>query len=1084
LVGSILSVAEMLATFAAQIDLQRQLPNHEISADAIEVAVVEKTHDGLLSDILLHMMYTILEDGHFQGNYEGLATPLKWMPLNAFTVSEVIRQFLELEKRKYDRTRYPNWTKAKLLAGRRIERKAKAAVAAATKAAAMPPLLEGATEEQVTEAKAALAAIIAANADATYAQIDLQQWERAESEQYRTEVFPLIDVLGRLQSETVFALEPEVKLKLLDYLCVGLLTKVKSMQEQGKVREAIEDVFEEVKTLKRAWNLTRSTDKQQQEARDEVHSENIKVITANYKAGLETLRPGSSAAEGEAGNAADALSPDVLSPTDVEGGLGELNDKANEKATTIKAKMEELKTTKRAAMQKEEDRHKLDEEIALGPIEVREKVFRDAVRDKCLLVRAEPLGYDRYHRRYYIFQSVRGVMVEPPLFEALPEAVATGIPPPSALHSAAPTPAPSAAPSGTSTPIMEGASTAAPTAVALMGDATAAATDAAAAGGGGGDAMDADAINVTTTIPTNWTRYTAKEDIDALLESLHERGLRENGLRATIALHRDRVDFLPPFKRLPNPSTKDATVVLPKTAKEMVVELEQRLMQGHMCNLSDRYTWGRAVEKASTPQALGQCILQLEEAIARKSFEVPKNRQGARFYLEEEPELEAQMAKLAAAEAAERAAIAAWNAVNAPVQPAGQAPDDGEQMEEEDELPEGYYYINPAERMSRIKRWQTMTAASVSMAQIFVSIEILTDAINWSKSTAKARCKVCKKGTDAEKLLLCDKCDDGYHMFCLKPKLKKIPADDWFCCKCQPTIPRKRQRIEPPRDEDGDALGEDEVGQLEVIPAAKKGKNNSGRATPTGRGTPVVVKPEKKRKQPAAGQVEEVDMDDDYEEEVVPTTNIRRRTTIGMDLSLEILKALQRHPKAGYFLEPVKKKDVPKDYFTIIKQPMDLQTMRQKLDLFAYETVQAMIDDLNLIWKNSVDYNGPRSEIGTCAMDLQRYIEERYGARSREADTTDQEADGGKELVATPTKGKGKGKAGGAKGKGKAKGQAAEAPEPAAKRGPGRPKKSDTVAEPTPSPAAAAKRGSGRSKKADKPPPQASSRGSRASKRG
>jgi len=34
-------------------------------------------------------------------------------------------------------------------------------------------------------------------------------------------------------------------------------------------------------------------------------------------------------------------------------------------------------------------------------------------------------------------------------------------------------------------------------------------------------------------------------------------------------------------------------------------------------------------------------------------------------------------------------------------------------------------------------------------------------------------------------MLLCDSCDDGYHIFCLTPKLKSIPKDDWFCPNCQ-----------------------------------------------------------------------------------------------------------------------------------------------------------------------------------------------------------------------------------------------------------------------------------------------------------
>lgn len=36
-------------------------------------------------------------------------------------------------------------------------------------------------------------------------------------------------------------------------------------------------------------------------------------------------------------------------------------------------------------------------------------------------------------------------------------------------------------------------------------------------------------------------------------------------------------------------------------------------------------------------------------------------------------------------------------------------------------------------------------------------------------------------------MLLCDQCDNGYHMDCLNPPLVEIPMDDWFCPRCHGT---------------------------------------------------------------------------------------------------------------------------------------------------------------------------------------------------------------------------------------------------------------------------------------------------------
>ena len=45
-------------------------------------------------------------------------------------------------------------------------------------------------------------------------------------------------------------------------------------------------------------------------------------------------------------------------------------------------------------------------------------------------------------------------------------------------------------------------------------------------------------------------------------------------------------------------------------------------------------------------------------------------------------------------------------------------------------------------------------------------------------------CKVCRWGDDAEHILLCDRCDAEYHLYCLEPPLAEVPAGDWFCPAC------------------------------------------------------------------------------------------------------------------------------------------------------------------------------------------------------------------------------------------------------------------------------------------------------------
>ncbi|XP_063674608.1 lysine-specific demethylase 5B-like isoform X1 [Bolinopsis microptera] len=45
-------------------------------------------------------------------------------------------------------------------------------------------------------------------------------------------------------------------------------------------------------------------------------------------------------------------------------------------------------------------------------------------------------------------------------------------------------------------------------------------------------------------------------------------------------------------------------------------------------------------------------------------------------------------------------------------------------------------------------------------------------------------CKVCKNGDRDDAMLLCDECDEPYHIYCLNPPLEKIPSGEWRCPVC------------------------------------------------------------------------------------------------------------------------------------------------------------------------------------------------------------------------------------------------------------------------------------------------------------
>jgi hypothetical protein len=56
------------------------------------------------------------------------------------------------------------------------------------------------------------------------------------------------------------------------------------------------------------------------------------------------------------------------------------------------------------------------------------------------------------------------------------------------------------------------------------------------------------------------------------------------------------------------------------------------------------------------------------------------------------------------------------------------------------------------------------------------------------------RCERCYDFINGQVLLLCEYCDDGYHIYCLDPPLAHIPEEDFVCPNCKCEISKKKSR--------------------------------------------------------------------------------------------------------------------------------------------------------------------------------------------------------------------------------------------------------------------------------------------------
>jgi len=101
----------------------------------------------------------------------------------------------------------------------------------------------------------------------------------------------------------------------------------------------------------------------------------------------------------------------------------------------------------------------------------------------------------------------------------------------------------------------------------------------------------------------------------------------------------------------------------------------------------------------------------------------------------------------------------------------------------------------------RVTSRSNLVAASMSIPEVCVpapSKQLVMSPTNVAgvpSGDVVEGCKVCHRDVDHPNLLLCESCNDEYHIYCLNPPLQSVPEGDFFCDKCK--------RTHVTRDDDG-----------------------------------------------------------------------------------------------------------------------------------------------------------------------------------------------------------------------------------------------------------------------------------------
>ena len=136
------------------------------------------------------------------------------------------------------------------------------------------------------------------------------------------------------------------------------------------------------------------------------------------------------------------------------------------------------------------------------------------------------------------------------------------------------------------------------------------------------------------------------------------------------------------------------------------------------------------------------------------------------------------------------------------------------------------------------------------------------------------------------------------------------------------------------------------------------------------------MSPASNDKPPQRPEVKVTPVDGVWQPPVQPPPGCRGRNTNKLAvLKNSIMKVMWKHQHAWPFHFPVNtvKLGLP-DYFEIIKKPMDMGTIRKRLDNGYYWEAAECIQDFNQMFTNCYIYNKPGEDIVVMAKSLEKFF--------------------------------------------------------------------------------------------------------------
>ncbi|TMS07578.1 Tyrosine-protein kinase BAZ1B [Larimichthys crocea] len=509
-------------------------------------------------------------------------------------------------------------------------------------------------------------------------------------------------------------------------------------------------------------------------------------------------------------------------------------------------------------------------------------------------------------------------------------------------------------------------------------------------------------VCIETTVPKQgqnlWFICDNTAELEELVESLHPQGVRESELKAKIqSRYQDIVHSIHLTRKAKmGLRTCDGYAELLNYLRSDIQEVASRLQKGGLGYLDDNVDLEEQLKDMENLKDFGECIITIQACVIKKflqGFMAPKQKKKKKL--------------------------------------GGEESSKAEEVDEEKRLAE------EARVATAVEKWKTAIREAQTFSRMHVLLGMLDACIKWDMSAENARCKVCRRKVlkqsssvlklmdfkprskqsssssrfraqqtssirqvyiqnqqqrrptgDDEKLILCDECNKAFHLFCLRPVLYRIPAGEWLCPACQPTVARRGSRSRNYNQDTDEEEDEEESEEEESEEEEEDEEENEYKAMGHS------LRPRKKNKQSSSRQKSSKSKSKksssstqskqrtgpnspaDIDELVRQSSQSGvRRQALELERCEEILKKLSKFRYSWPFREPVSPEEA-EDYLDIISQPMDFQTMLGKFSQGSYRHAQDFLEDIKLVFANAEEYNQQGSTVLSCMVKTEQTFTE------------------------------------------------------------------------------------------------------------